>query len=124
MKRGKIFLVDDDYQLRDSLALFLDESGFEVAEASNGAQAIQAIFDFKPDLLITDLMMPGMSGLSVLEKMKERCPSMKIVVMSGLNDKNTKEKVHRLGAFTFLQKPVNLEQIEQQVLNKIFKPLH
>lgn len=122
MKRGKIFLVDDDFQLRDSLAVFLDESGFEVAEASNGAQAIQAIFDFRPDLLITDVMMPGMSGLSVLEKMKERCPQMKIVVMSGLNDKSTREKVMKLGAFTFLHKPVNLEQIEEQVLNKIFKP--
>jgi PAS domain S-box-containing protein len=84
LERGKVLLVDDEDLVRLSTADMLAELGYEVQEASSAEQALQLLTaGFKPELIITDHLMPGMSGADLARKVREQLPSMKVLVISG-----------------------------------------
>lgn len=120
--RGRILIIDDDDHIRSSLTFFLEEIGFSVIQTNNGTLALELIRDNKPDLVFCDVVMPGISGLVVLEHIKRAFPNQKVILMSGLNEENAIEEARVLGAETFLLKPVGLDDLEQNFINKIFPP--
>ena len=107
---AKILLVDDDSLLVRMYQKKLQNDGFTVAVAADGATALQQVPDFKPDLIVLDIMMPKMNGLEVLAKLKEQKSTEKIPVILLTNVGASDEDIERgldLGAVAYLVKAGN-----------------
>jgi CheY-like chemotaxis protein len=81
--KPQILVVDDETSIRESLGLLLVASGYDVAEAENGVSAVLHLNRAVPDLIVTDLNMPYMSGIELISHVRSRYPSISIVAMSG-----------------------------------------
>ena len=99
----KILIVEDDKFLRELIARKLIGEGFEVAEASEGEGAVKKIKEEKPNLVLLDLILPGIDGFEVLSKMKEdsELASIPIIILSNLGQKEEVEKGLKLDEATF-----------------------
>lgn len=112
---GRILVVDDEEGLREALAEKLRHSGHEVETAESAEAALARISRFEPDLVVTDLMMSGLTGLQLLEKVHATLPSLDVVVMTGHEDMSTAVDAMKAGAFDYLVKPVRLSQVDDLV---------
>ena len=102
----KILLIDDERYVRDMIQLRLQEEGYDVSVASDGVEGLNIAKTFEPDLIITDLMMEGMSGLEGIKKLRQEgivCP---ILVLSGQTLEEDKKEAVAAGANGFVTKPV------------------
>ena len=105
--RGRILVVDDDDSVRKFIVQTLTEEGHSVAAAENGKRAI-AMFDGDPfDLVVTDLMMPGISGMDVLQAVKRRHPSTEVIVVTGHASLESAVEALRNGAYDLITKPLD-----------------
>lgn len=111
MESGRILLVDDEASARLALAKALEQAGYEVVTASDAFEALKILEDFEPDLTLTDLMMPGMSGLDLLKAIRARDSDAQLVLVSGYRDVETAVEAMRSGAFHFLCKPVDIDTL-------------
>ncbi len=112
---SKILLVDDEPVQRQILKEFLQEHGYEVAEAANGQEALSVFKrEFVP-LVLLDHRMPDMNGDEVLEKLKEINPLVKVIMITAYGAVETAVKVMKLGAVDFLEKPVELQELLEKV---------
>lgn len=112
----QVMLVDDEKMIINSLALGFDwkESGFEVvATATNSTEALKMIEFIRPDIVFTDIKMVGMSGIELMEKVKEILPQIKFVVISGYADFEYAQKAIHLGALAYCLKPLENEEIAE-----------
>jgi CheY-like chemotaxis protein len=81
--RPQILVVDDDVRVRESLGMLLTSAGYDAAVASNGASALSYLKESVPDLIVSDLDMPEMSGMQLISHVRTQYPSVSIVAMSG-----------------------------------------
>jgi DNA-binding NtrC family response regulator len=102
---SRILVVDDDRDMRTSLADLLNEEGYIVEACQTGADALATIEKSHPDLLITDLVMKGMPGLELLRAAKQRDPHLAVVVITAFGTIETAVEAMRLGAFYYITKP-------------------
>ena len=116
---NKLLVVDDEMEIREFLKAFFEEREFEVATASSGKQALEVLDQVKPQVVLLDVHMPGMDGLSVLRKIKEQHPSMKVIMVTALETQDKIEEAMRLGADNYITKPLSLEYLEKDVQDKI-----
>ena len=107
----RILVVDDDKFSRRLLEKFLDGEGFTVTKARNGAQALEMLAKEQFDLLITDVSMPRIGGLKLLEEVKGRYPMPAIVVTATDIDSETQRRSYSLGARKFMLKPLDREEL-------------
>jgi CheY-like chemotaxis protein len=84
--RHQVLIVDDDAAVRDSLAMLLKASGYEVSTATNGVEALVQLKSGVPAVLLSDLNMPEMSGYELLSKVRQQFPQLSLVAMSGRYD--------------------------------------
>jgi two-component system response regulator HydG len=115
----RILVVDDQRNMRTTLAMMLRGAGYEVDEAEDGAQGREAGAAEAYDLVITDLRMGEPDGMDVLKAVKEAQPKSEVIVMTAYGTIESAVEAMRLGAFDYLQKPFN----EQELLMKVFKAL-
>ena len=109
---ARILIVDDESNIRRMLAALLRAEGFDVAEAPGGNQALLALDDVAPDLVLLDLVMPpGPGGLETLEQLKTREPGLPVIMMSGKAQLNDAVRAIKVGAFQFLEKPLTPEAV-------------
>jgi len=80
---ARILVVDDDASIRSLLRGMLERQGYEVVEAEDGCEGLQCYWTALPDLVITDLQMPGMDGLELIMEVRRACPTAKIIAISG-----------------------------------------
>jgi len=107
--RGRILLVDDEEQARHVTSKFLrEQQGYEVDACRNAQEAIEALKKQKPDLVISDIRMPGMDGLSLLRFIKEHDPLIEVVMITGFASVHTAIEAMKKGADDFIMKPVDL----------------
>ena len=99
------------------MRMTLEYEGFEVTEAPSGVEAIQAVEQDPPDLIFLDIKMPGIDGLEVLEQLKEKSPSIQVIIISGHGNVETAVQATKLGAFDFIEKPLETERILLAVRN-------
>ena len=102
-----VLLVDDDAGVRHAVARLLKTSGLHVVTARNGAEALE-LFDRDPSLfglLLTDVMMPGMSGIELVREVSQRKPNLRVVVMSGHENGRSVQRALPNVETTFLRKP-------------------
>src|SRR4029077_157463 len=104
-------VVDDSGLARRSVRRILESGGYVVAEATDGMTALEQYFLEKPDVVMLDLVMKGMYGLEVLEKLKQLDPLARVIVVSADVQSSSHELVSRAGASAFLNKPVEEEQL-------------
>lgn len=106
-----IFLAEDERILRVTLADELRDAGYKVTEFAEGGGVVQKLAEETPDLLITDIRMPGMDGLQLLEKVKQLSPDTLVVVMTAYASVETAIQALKLGAYDYLSKPFRNEEI-------------
>jgi DNA-binding response OmpR family regulator len=107
----KVLLVDDEEEFVSTLAERLEIRGFVTEVATSGDMAISAVQDKNFDIVVLDLMMPGIGGLDVMEKIKSMHPDMPIILLTGHG--SAKEKMERLemGALDYLMKPLDIDEL-------------
>jgi DNA-binding NtrC family response regulator len=112
MTRGKIMLVDDDPGFLTALTKTLAKHGYAVTTAADAAGAVEEMIGRKQmfDLVITDLSMPKINGLTVLSAVKTAFPSVEVIVVTAFGDEETQEKAMRQGALAFIHKPLNSKE--------------
>ncbi len=113
-----IILVDDHKLIRDGISSYLNSAPEKynlVGEAENGKQALEQIALLSPDLVITDLNMPEMDGLELIKEMKKRYPSIKIIVLSMVDEAQYIKQVLKLGANGYLLKNSGAEDVKKSV---------
>src|SRR5262245_18253488 len=111
----KVLIVDDEAPLADTMAEALERSGYDVVTANSGAEALKHLERDEPSIILTDLKMEGMDGLSVLKKAKEELENVEVVVITGHGDVTTAVEAMRAGAANYVQKPVCLEELRTMV---------
>ncbi|MGO8820708.1 MAG: response regulator [Desulfomonilaceae bacterium] len=105
----RLLVADDDVTALGELSELLTLSGFEVVQAPSGDKARELFSNEKPDLVITDILMPGLDGISLLKLIKEADDIIPVVMITGYGEMGTAIRALRLGAFDFLLKPINGE---------------
>lgn len=107
--RRRILVVDDEHVIADTLVTILNESGFSASVAYNGESALKLIEANRPDLIITDVSMPGMDGIQLAIKVRTQYPQCKILLFSGhAASSGLVEEARQQGhEFTLLSKPVH-----------------
>ncbi|MGE5583305.1 MAG: response regulator [Bacillota bacterium] len=116
----KVVLVDDEDIIREGLAAGVpwESLGFSIAgQAEDGEQAIQVIEAANPDLLITDVKMPFIDGLQLIERVKPKYPQMYIVIISGHDEFHYAQKALKLGAYDYILKPIDLDYLQVLLRN-------
>ncbi|MEW5976341.1 MAG: sigma-54 dependent transcriptional regulator [Acidobacteriota bacterium] len=109
---GRILVVDDDDSLRRVTQVQLEQSGYQVSTASDGNEALIILQKAPQDLVITDLKMPGLSGMDLLEKIRTEYPEIIVLLVTAFGTVETAVEAMKLGAYDYITKPVNLEELK------------
>jgi len=107
----RVLIIDDEQSILNALAGILGDEGWEVALAESGEQGLEAIEAQDPDLVLLDVWLPGIDGIETLGRVKARYPDLPVVLMSGHGTIETAVRATKLGAFDFIEKPLNLDKV-------------
>jgi len=111
-----ILAIDDDNLVRESLSIYLEDSGYIVVQANGGAEGLKLFHEVNPDLVLCDLRMPDIDGLTVISKLAEESPETPVIVISGAGMIQDVVEALRLGATDYLVKPIgDLSVLEHSV---------
>lgn len=117
---AKILIVDDSIVARMSVkGCIPKDQGHELAEAADGAKAIEMFHAMKPHVTFLDVTMPDRSGLDVLEELKRDCPDAVIIILSADIQKQTQERAQQLGAFSIVKKPPVKEVVQAELVKAL-----
>jgi len=108
---SKVLIVDDDVTFCLMLDTFLQKNGFEVQQSFSFAEAIKRIKSFNPDIILTDLRLPDRDGLDILHHSLREAPGVPVILMTGYADIRTAVQAMKVGAFDYVAKPVNPDEI-------------
>jgi two-component system, chemotaxis family, chemotaxis protein CheY len=111
----KMLVVDDSSLSRRISRKILEESGYEVVEAEDGISALERYFIDKPDLVVLDVTMKGLSGIDVLKKLREMDPRARVVIATADIQTSTRTLTREAGARGFVTKPVTKDALLQAV---------
>jgi len=110
--RGRVLVVDDEPAVLDVLREFLEDLGYEASTAANGEQAIAAMAIVRPHVVFLDLLMPGISGLEVLNYVRKHHPTEPVIVITGNIDHQMASQARAGGAFAVVGKPIDFDALE------------
>ena len=111
MKPRTILVVDDDESLRRVTQLQLEEAGYRVLTTSNGAEAMSVVEEETPALVITDLKMPGLLGLDLLNKIRQSHPQTTVLMITAFGTVQTAVEAMKAGAYDYITKPIDYEEL-------------
>ncbi len=109
--KSTILVVDDEPDIRDLIKDILDDEGYQVSTAKNGEAARLALSQHRPDLILLDIWMPDIDGITLLKEFKQHDPKLTIVMMSGHGTIETAVEATRLGACDFIEKPLSMAKL-------------
>jgi DNA-binding response OmpR family regulator len=115
MKDWKVLLVDDEKEFVVTLAERLGMRGIYTETVFEGEGALKKLETYEPDVMVLDLMMPGMSGLTVLERVKKLYPKIEVILLTGIGSTSEGLTGMRLGAFDYLMKPLQIDELIQKI---------
>jgi DNA-binding response OmpR family regulator len=124
MAAAKVLIIDDEKLLVKSTCMALTHFGFEVKGALDGEEGLRAALEYKPDVILLDIMMPGMDGWQVLEKLKDNGETKRIpvVIFTAREYSNGKALGLKNGAADYVAKPFEPQELAE-ILNKQLMPL-
>ena len=115
MISGRLLVVDDEAPLRSTLASHLREIGHEVLEADSATAALNQVKEFGPDIVLTDVKMPGMDGFELLAHLQKVTPDTDVVIFTGHGDVEGAIEAMKRGASDYLMKPLDLDETENTI---------
>ncbi len=115
MKKVRMLVVDDEAPARDAVRDFLIREGHDVATAEDGVEALRVAEEHAPDVVVTDLQMPNMGGIELLNKLRAQDAELPVIVMTGLVEVEAAVLALRAGAFDFLTKPVDFDVLSVSI---------
>ena len=121
MSLYRIILADDEEEVRKGIIRKIDwqRLGFEVVgDAENGEDALEKIEQLEPDVVMTDIRMPYMDGLTLTAKIRQKYPSVKVLIFSGFDDFEYAQQAIKLNVTEYILKPVNVEELSE-ILNRV-----
>ncbi len=111
MKQYKLLVVDDEHLIRWSLEQNLKKQGYDVVTAGSGEDALRMVREEQPDLVLLDIQLPGISGIDVLEKIKDHDDDIIVVMVTANSGLENAVNAMRLGAYDYVSKPFNLDEL-------------
>lgn len=117
----KILVVDDELSMREFLSILLEREGYEVIVASSATEALKKMDELPFDLVLSDINMPGLSGIELLARIKEKSPETAVLMLTAFSAADEAVEVMKLGAYDYLCKPFKNEEIKQLVKNALDK---
>ena len=115
MGTGRILVVDDEAEVRDMLAEFLQARGYQVATVGNGQEALDAVDAELPHLVLMDVSMPVMDGADALRQLTARHPGLPVIMVTANADIAVTSRLLAMGAVDYVPKPFDLEYLYQAV---------
>ncbi|MBI2544509.1 MAG: response regulator [Candidatus Rokubacteria bacterium] len=112
---ARIMVVDDMADVRELLSDFLVEEGYTVEAFGNASDALLRLDEFRPRVILLDILMPGLSGLSVLEQIRATNPEVGIIMVTGIGDDTVARQTLALGAFDYVTKPIDFDYLKRTV---------
>jgi len=107
-----ILLIDDDKKLTESIVLNVGEDHFDWRVANDGEQGLKMIDEVDPDLILSDIRMPNLDGISLLERVKKSRPELPVIMITAYEDMETTIRAMQLGAYEYVRKPIDPEELE------------
>ncbi len=117
--KGRVLAVDDEEHITEVIKLHLENRGYEVFTANSGEEGIEVFQAKKPQVIVLDIMMPGMNGLDVLKKVAQLDPAVDVIMLTALDDTMLALEAIRLGAYGYVTKPINMGRLEELIAEKI-----
>lgn len=111
--RPSVLVVDDEQRLRDVLVRGIVQMGYDCAGSPNGEDALRQMRDSPRGVVIVDLNLPGIDGLTLFEKLRRGWPAVQVIVLTGFGDLDSAKQAIRLDVVDFLTKPTHLGELEQ-----------
>ena len=116
----KILVIDDESSTGEIIQDFLSDLGYQTLIATDAKRGMELVELENPDLILLDILMPGISGLECLRRIKSMKPDAIVVVVSGLKEEETAKEAIRGGAYDYLTKPFDLSYLQSDLLARIF----
>ena len=110
MQRGIVWVVDDDSSIRWVLERALTGAGLTCTTFEGGKEVLDALATKTPDVLMSDIRMPGMDGLALLTQIKQRHPMLPVIIMTAHSDLDAAVSAYQQGAFDYLPKPFDIDE--------------
>ena len=120
-RKKRILVIEDDAEMRCLLKDFLEEAGYEAHSVENGSAAFGKIAKESFDLIVTDIRMPGLSGVDILPGLKKLQPRTPIIVITAFGSEEVHRRALERGADAYLEKPIHLEEF-RILLQKMTSP--
>lgn len=115
MQKPCILIVDDEQKARDNLREFITPRyECEITEAEDGKTAVERVKKVSPDIILLDIRMPGISGIDIIKEIKQIVPDSRIIIISAWKSPDVAAKAMRLGAFTYLDKPIEFKVFKER----------
>jgi len=115
MQPTRVLAVDDEERFLTSLAKLLAKKGYQVETATGGAQALSILTDHDVDVMILDVKMPGMDGMTTFKEAKKIRPLMEVIMLTGHATVDTALEAIKIGAFEYLMKPCAIDELIEKV---------
>jgi DNA-binding NtrC family response regulator len=111
MSGATVLIVDDERTLARAIRTFMTEAGYEAEVAADAEKALELVESLRPDVVFADVRLPGMSGIDLLQRIREFDPAIPVIIMSAHGTIEGAVEAVKLGAFDYLKKPVDLEEL-------------
>jgi len=121
--RGRILVVDDEANAREALAELLEDDGYETETAADGEKALAMLERFRPNVVLTDLKMPNLDGIGLIERGRPRAPATAVIVMTAFGSIENAVEAIKMGADNYLTKPLDLAAVSALVDRAMEKSL-
>ncbi len=120
--KKSILLVDDEELYLEALATLLIREGYGISTVCSGKEALQSVQKKQYDLVITDMIMPDITGIDVLKKVKSIYPETKVIIITGYGEQESYLESMTLGAYEYLNKPINMPELKKIIGRAFAKP--
>jgi PAS domain S-box-containing protein len=123
MAKGRILVIDDEPGIREMICFVFQNEGYELLTAQDGREGIKMVSTDAPDVVISDIKMPGMDGISALKEIKNINPDLEVILSTGFANIETAIEGLRAGAFDFVKKPFDIDEIRRVVARAFDKSI-